>query len=331
MRSWISISILAALMPAPAFAGDCDGADGWHNAAPTEAAIGSTVDVCLHGPANEMGLLLVSGTQGSLPSKYGTICVGFPTITDVLFTLDVNGTFCFQAEIDCDPTLVGITVYSQFITCRPNIGISNLVATTITDALCDGDLCTFTQGGWGTSCSGGNPGCRRDQWFDTVYPNGLTLGDSDGIDGDSVYALHFDSSSAVEAFLPAGKSAGVLTADAHNPTKSAAGVFAGQLLSAKLNVGFDDAGALDDCKGRTDLLVGDLVFQSGVDGDLIGWTVREVLDLADQAISGALGTDLDLDGDGHAELTISDLSDALDVLNNNFDNGTSNLGHLGIG
>lgn len=330
MRHLLTASLAFASLAAPIHAFDCNGTAGWVNGAPSEIAIGSSFSFCLHGPANEMALFMVSGGQGPLPSKYGDICLDFPLMFDFLITLDANGDYCFDVDVECDPSLVGFTVYSQFITCRPNIGSSNQVATTVVDGICDGDLCTFTQGGWGTSCSGGNPGCRRDQWFDTVFPNGVTLGDSDGIDGDSIYALHFSSSSAIEAFLPAGGKASALTADAHDPTRSSAGVFAGQLLSARLNVEFDASGGLDDCKGRTDLKLGDLVFVSGVDADLIGWTVRDVIDLADQAISGELGNDIDLDGDGSADVSISDLNTALDVLNNNFDDGTKNDGHLGV-
>ena len=326
----LALVALVALAAPATYAGDCDGTPGWHLHAPSEIAIGSTVEVCLYGPANEMALLMVSGGTSVLPSRYGNICVEFPLIGEFMVTLDASGEYCFEAEIDCDPSLVGLTVYSQFITCRPNKGVSNLVETTIVDGLCGGDLCTFTQGGWGTNCSGGNPGCRRDTYFDSVFPHGLTIGDADGIDGDGEFALHFSDSAAVAAFLPAGGKAGALNGDAHDPLGSSAGVFAGQLLAAKLNLAFDDAGALDDCKGRTELDLGDLVFVAGVDADLLGWSVREVIDLADQAISGALGSSIDLDGDGKADVTMGDLSDALDALNNNFDNGTSNLGYLGI-
>ena len=163
------------------------------NGAPSEIAIGESLTLCLHGPPFEMGLFMVSSGQGPIKSKYGDICLDFPTFFDLHFTFDANGDYCIDVEVECDPSLIGITVYSQFITCKPLIGNSNQVATTIVDGVCGGDLCTFTQGGWGTSCSGGNPGCRRDQWFDTVFPNGVTLGDSDGIDGDSIYALLFTS------------------------------------------------------------------------------------------------------------------------------------------
>jgi hypothetical protein len=205
-----------------------------------------------------------------------------------------------------------------------------MVEVSVIDGLCDGDMIGFTQGGWGTVCSGGNPGCRRDAWFPTVFPNGVVIGDSDGIDGDKCYAVRFTSSAAVERFLPAGKTPSILKADATNPASSAAGVFAGQLLAAKLNVGFDDAGAFDEDKARDDLKLGDLVFVGGVDADLIGWTVRDLIDLADEAIRGAFGkSGIDLDGDGSADVVIADLSTALDVFNNEFGDGGRN-GNLGL-
>lgn len=330
MRNWVAPLLLLSLGTPVAFAGDCDGDPGWVNGAPAEIAIGSSTSFCIQGPANEFALFMVSGAEGLVSSKYGDICLSFPLLAQMLVQLDENGSYCFDIEVDCDPSLVGVTLYSQFITCKPNRGISNQTSTTLVDGVCGGDLCTFTQGGWGTDCSGGNPGCRRDEHFDSVFPNGVTLGDADGIDGDGDYALHFSSSAAVAAFIPVGGKPAALTADAHDPTGSAAGVFAGQLLAAKLNLAFDDAGALDDCKGRIDLLLGDLVFVSGVDADLIGMSVRDLIDLADVAISGALGGAIDLDGDGSDDVTLSDLSTALDVLNNNFDDGTSNDGHLGV-
>src|SRR5262249_20373263 len=47
-------------------------------------------------------------------------------------------------------------------------------------AIGTGDFETFTQGGWGAICHGGNPGCLRDAHFDEVFPDGLVLGDPDG-------------------------------------------------------------------------------------------------------------------------------------------------------
>jgi hypothetical protein len=330
----ILTTAICAWTASPAFA-QCDGKPGWVIDAPDTTPIGSTVHYDLSGPANDIGFFMVSLGQGPLSSPYGTICLDFPLVLSFVFTFDSNGQFALDGNIPCEPALVDLTIYTQFITCgfisKLNKGASNQHALTITDGICDGDLCSYTQGGWGTKCSGNNAGCLRDKWFDTVFPSGLTIGDADGVDGDGEFALVFTSSAAVQGFLPASGTPDVLDADATDPTDSSAGEFAGQLVAAKLNVAFDDAGALDDCKGRDDLDLGDLVFIAGVDSDLIGWNVDDVIGLADAVISGALGAGpFDLDGNGSDDVTTSDISAALNVLNNNFDNGTQNDGNLGI-
>jgi len=323
---------LCGALAAPAGADDCAGVPGYELHVPATGAIGQCVDVTLLGPANQLGLFMISLGDGPLPWCNGhTICLDFPLVLAFVFPFDDTGTFEFGGCLDCDPSLVGLTVYLQYLAVSPVPAVSNQCPFTIVDGICDGDLCTFTNGGWGSTCRGKNPGCRRDKHFDHVFPGGLTIGDPDGIDGDGDYALHFSSSAAVEAFLPGKGTPATLDADAHDPTDSSAGVFAGQLVAATLNVAFDDAGELDDCKGRTDLLLGDLVLVGGVDDDLLGYSVRDLLGLANAVISGALGSGpYDLDGDSVADVTLSDISDALAVVNENFDDGTSNQGNLGL-
>jgi hypothetical protein len=324
--------VLAAsfLVPAAPLVAQCEGDAGCEISGPDTAPIGTQIDLALTGPANEIGLLMISLGDGPTNSPYGPLCVDFPLVNAVLFQFDGEGNADISGSHPCDPAIVGITVFIQFITAAPSRCVSNMHDLTFVDNICDGALCGFTQGGWGTTCSGGNPGCIRDEFFATVFPNGVVIGDADGMDGDSDFALHFSSSAAVEAFLPANGKPGLLDQDAHNPTDSSAGVFAGQLLAAKLNVGFDDAGALDGCKGREELFLGDLIFVDCVDADLIGMSVRDLIELADAVISGALGAGpYDLDGDGNDDVTVSDLSDALDKFNSNF-NGGENNGCLGL-
>jgi hypothetical protein len=318
-------SSLLVVAPA-AFADQCGRA--WTLDLPPSAALGDSVDVELTGPANEMALLMVSTTTGSTPSKYGDICVGFPLAFTVLTDLDANGAALVTSDVPCDPSFVGLTAYLQFITCSPNAGSSNLASITIEDAICVGDLVTFEQDGFDKACEDGSPSCRFEEAFDALFPNGITLGDQDGIDGDGEYALVFTSAKAVEKFLPVNGPVGVLTKDATDPTESHAGKFAGDLLVAKITVALDAAGKLDDLKGRHDLILGDLVFAAGVNPDLFDLRVQDVLDLADLFISGALTGDVDIDGDGIPDATIGDVSDALNALNANFDNGTVNLGTL---
>jgi hypothetical protein len=180
-----------------------------------------------------------------------------------------------------------------------------------------GDFCSQTQGGWGSGAAGNNPGRLRDTAFDTVFPapDHLIVGDPDGPDADSLYAILLTSSGAVEAYLPAGGPPAALTADQTNPETTSSGVFGGQLTAATLNIGFDAAGiGLCTLTGTCTFphppgTLGTLVYGDCVDDDLQGLSVNQVIALANTAISG---------GGLPAGVTFSDLSDALSKLNQEF-------------
>src|SRR5207249_9027590 len=80
-------------------------------------------------------------------------------------------------------------------------------STTITLHTC---FCTYTQGGWGSDCHGGNVGCTRNSGFAAVYPapSFLYLGNRP----PASYWLQLTSSAAVAAFLPNGGTPAPLTA-----------------------------------------------------------------------------------------------------------------------
>lgn len=97
-----------------------------------------------------------------------------------------------------------------------------------------GDFRTQTQGGWGASCQGQNPGCYRDDHFDACFSTGgLVVGDPSGS------TATFTSSGAVEGFLPQGGPAASLIQSHVDPTSTEAGVLAGQLVALALSVSFD--------------------------------------------------------------------------------------------
>lgn len=165
-----------------------------------------------------------------------------------------------------------------------------------------GKFTTYTQGGWGAVPKGNNPGALLTRNFSTVFPGGsvwIGIGPK----------LTFTSAAAITNFLPQGSTAGILTASATNPTTSSAGVFGGQLLAATLSVAFSNAGITQTGLGAKTL----------VSGPLAGQTVNQVLALANSVISG---------GALPSGLTLSGLNDILDKINNNYDNGTQNLGYL---
>jgi hypothetical protein len=163
-----------------------------------------------------------------------------------------------------------------------------------------GDYVTYTQGGWGASPAGNNPGTLLANNFSKVYGStGVSIGGS--------YKLKFTSASAIDNFLPQGATAGVLGGNATNPTTSAAGVFAGQVLALQLNVDFSNKGILRS--GLANLKI--------ATGPLAGQTVTQVLALANQVLGGQTSA-------LPAGLTVSMLNDIIDAINNNFDGGNSN-------
>jgi len=326
------VASFTLLSAAPAaFAGD----PGYTLSMPSQVAIGDSFQACVTAPGGSSVYLLVSGSGATTPTKFGDLSVGLPLLTIWQFQMPPSGSLCLPHQVECIQDIVGATGHFQFVAVGPapgQVGISNpQQLTAIDDGLCDittGDFHSYTMGGWGQACSGNNVGCIRDQWFPLIYPAGLLLGDRDGPDLDGIYALLLTDSLAIQQFLPEGSTPNVLTFDDVNPTSSPAGVLSGQLTAAKLNVSFDDYGAFDLLKNQTGVVLGDLVYRSCVHPALIGKTVRNVVKLADGAISGELPLPVDVDGDLIGDVSLSDLSGALDVLNNNFDNGTQNLGCL---
>jgi len=121
--------------------------------------------------------------------------------------------------------------------------------------------------------------------------------------------LKFTSAAAIEAFLPAGGKAAALAASATNPTSSGAGVFAGQVLALRLSVDFS-------VKGITKTGLSTMKVASG---PLAGQTVQQVLALANAVLGG---------GALPSGMTVSQLNDIVDKINNNFDGGTANGGYL---
>ena len=328
--------VASCLLLAPAGASQL-GDPGYAIDAPEILAMGTPFGFCISAPPNSVTVLLVGFTPGNVMTKFGPIGLALPVPFIFTFPMLPSGQFCFPPDrnVPCSQELLGVTIYMQLIAIGPDPGqhgISNRAEILILDAgACDetpGGLLTYTQGGWGADCSGDNPACLLQANFATVYPNGLLLGDQDGIDGDSEFALLLTSADAVKNFLPEGSTRKPFDQDDIDPATSEAGVLAGQLAAAKLNIDFDDAGLFDDKKALPLVKLGDLRFYDAVDPTLVGKTVREIIALTDEVISAAIPMPVDVDGDLVPDVDYADLSWALDVFNNNYDNGTQNNLHF---
>ncbi len=327
--------LVAASLCAGRANAQCEG-DGPVLTVPSVVALGDVVTAYLHAdsPASVAAFFASSGDGPTNLASYGIACLDFPVDFAAFLALDPNGDAQLDGEIPCDPGLIGVTFYVQFISCGGKFShhISNMVAITITDGIHDGDLCTYTQAGYNLECSkGGAGGCVLADHFADVFPNGVLIGDKDGDDADDCYASLWDTIGSIENFLTQDVGCALLVGDRKRPTKESGFKFGAELLVAKLNVGFDDAGVFDEGKCRPDLKLGDLVFTGCVDEDLIGWSVRDLIHLSDLVICGDLGSGpYDIDGDDHGDVNCDDLMDALEVLNKNFENCEVNVGCLGL-
>ncbi len=160
---------------------------------------------------------------------------------------------------------------------------------------------TFTQGGWGSKPSGNNPGRLLLDNFRRLYPSGsVKIG--------GTFTITLTSAGAIEKFLPQGSTAARLTKNYTNPTAQVT-VLAGQVLALKLNVDFSTAGVLR----------GGLAALKVTSGPLAGRTVAQVLTLGNTVLGG---------GALPAGLTLSALNDTVTRINENFNDGTQDLGYL---
>lgn len=198
--------------------------------------------------------------------------------------------------------------YQKLVLATPTTANLSIMADVewYTPAVCDlNGFRTQTQGGWG-SPNNSEPGTIRQLYFSSVFPSGLTI-------GSGANTAKFTTPEAIKDFLPAGETAGTLSGNLVNPLTTSAGILAGQLVAATMNVYFSAAGVL----GTNPQELGNLVIASG---DFYGKTVYELLDIANSAISGI-----------SSPYSLSQINDALTQLNENFVDGTTNNGYLDCG
>lgn len=164
---------------------------------------------------------------------------------------------------------------------------------------------TQTQGGWGATPNGGNPGAYLHTNFAAAFPSGLTI-------GCGTKTVKFTTAQAITNNLPAG--GGPTSLPIGNVIDPASGYLNteldGQIIAAMLSVGFDAANA--DFSISTGVL-GNLVFNSGT---FNGKSVQFVIDEANKAIGSCGST-----------YSLADINTALTSFNENYDNGTAGSGN----
>lgn len=220
-----------------------------------------------------------------------------PVITTVLEDIEVD---CNDSDVDLE---VDIEAYD---TCSDNVTIVEkelIVSDNTFDN--DGDCTGFrsqTPGGWGSPAAGNNPGAYRDANFAAAFPDGLQVGCD--------LTLSLSTASDVQAFLPSGGQASVLTEDLVNPTNYG-NVLAGHLVAATLSIGFD---AYDPDFSENDLALSDLVYNNG---PFLGWTLAEVIAEANKVLGGC-----------DSDYSPSSIKSAVAMFNENYVDGTMDNGNF---
>lgn len=139
-----------------------------------------------------------------------------------------------------------------------------------------GDYCTYSQGGWGATPNGNNAAGILQAHFSEVYPSGATVGIV-----DPGYSMRFTSSAAIESYLPAVGTAGILNANLVNPLTSSSGIFGGQVLAYQLNIDFNHANLIQGTSGD---IAGLVLKNTGTSLD--GKTLAEILIIINTALGG---------------------------------------------
>jgi len=170
---------------------------------------------------------------------------------------------------------------------------------------CNG-FTTVTQGGWGAKAAGNNWGTYRDLNFASAFPSGLTIGAGSRF-------LKLTTAKAVDDFLPSGTTPRALNAGTMvNPGSGYKNVLAGQVVALTLNLRFDQ---VNPSFSSSSTWLGNLIVISGT---FTGWTVSQVLAEANNVLGGVASS-----------YSADQMNAIVDAINNNYDNGTVNLGLLG--
>ena len=207
--------------------------------------------------------------------------------------------------ISGSPTTAGTYTFTSKATDANGTSDTATCTIVVSQTMSAGSFTTYTQGGWGASPNGNNPGALLAKKFSSVYSGGsVSIGGS--------HKLTFTTALSIQNFLPQGGWPGMLTTSATNPTGyTPAGVLAGQVLALQLNVDFSN-------KGITALGLANLQVAYG---PLKGQTVSQVLTMANAVLGGSSSV-------LPYGVSISDLNGVVDSINNNFDSGNTNNGFL---
>ncbi|OAA29151.1 hypothetical protein AT15_03945 [Kosmotoga arenicorallina S304] len=174
---------------------------------------------------------------------------------------------------------------------------------------------TYTPGGWGAPPHGNNPGAYLHANFSTAFPEGLTI----GVEGVGRY-VRFTSAQAITDYLPAGGTPATISTFYVNPaTTDLSNELVTQMVALALNIGFDlyDPDFAPATSNLAGLVLGYPLSVPPSERYMEGMTVAEIMALANQILAGE-----------STAYTPSQVTDVITIINENFDNGTTDNGYL---
>ncbi len=202
-------------------------------------------------------------------------------------------------------TTIGSNYRVRVISNHPSYtGKASIAMFSISSCSCTG-FRTYGKGAWKANAHGNNAGTYLKNNFASAFPGPdyLTIGCTNKV--------RLTTWQAVKAYLPVSGSPGLLPIGIQvNPT-STNNSFSGQLVALTLNIRFDD---WDPNFSSSSTHLKALIVASGT---FMGWTVQQVFDEANKKIGGCVSS-----------YTLSQLTTVLDLINNNYTNGTINNGFL---
>jgi hypothetical protein len=270
------------------------------------AAVGTvTINVAVAPVAGNDSAVAQANSSQTIAILTNDSDPGGGTLTVVQVTQPSNG----SATLNLDGTITYTPTANFNGTDSFNYTISNgsctttgVVTLTVVSPAPSEGFATFTQGGWGSTPNGTNPGSLLADNFAAVYPNGVTIG--------GTYTLKFTSAQSIEVFLPQGGTASVLKSSQVNPKKKVS-VLAGQVLALELNVKFSSLGITQSGLGNLKL----------ARGKLAGSTVTALLTLGNKVLGGQISALPN-------GVRVSDLNDIITAVNENYCDGTTDNGYL---
>lgn len=216
---------------------------------------GATMTFSVTGavPGDRVGFVVGSGdNRDACPEVLGGACldVSGPTVIGTAVA-DGSGTAVVVGVIPASLSAYELAFQAASLGCDAPV-LSEVLLVDVAEPVAE--PCAFSPSKWKTDCQPGNVGCFRDEWFSTVYPEGLALGGVQDLELPDPVAIQDLFAVAAEHGGPSGS-------------------FVAALVALRLNLDFAASGAFGAHVGLHGAQL--------PSGPHAGWTAVDVLALAE--------------------------------------------------